>query len=298
MVESAEGFESFVAIVDAGSITAAARTLGVPRETLSRRLQRLEARLATRLAHRSTRKLVLTEAGRTLYERARPLVLAAREAAEALRRLDGVPRGVLRVSLPPVNSDMWTSQLLVPYLAAYPEVSVEAEFSARHVDLVAEGFDVALRAGTVHEPSLMARTLHSFTVRAAASKEYLDRRGRPERPEDLADHDLILGMRGGTQPTRSWATVDGRSIPVVGRLVVNDLQVAADAIRGGAGIGRVVDRMLAAELASGEVEYVLPDHLRSTASISVVFVERELMPPKVRSFVDHVVRWMEQNPLL
>jgi len=295
--ESTDGFESFVAIVEAGSITQAARALSIPRETLSRRLQRLEARLATRLAHRSTRKFVLTPAGQTLYEHARPIVQAAREAEQALRRLDGVPRGRLRITLPPADGDTWLAELLLAYLDRYPEVSIEAEFTARHVDIVAEGFDVALRAGTVQAQNVVARTLHTLSVYAVASKAYLDRRGRPRTPADLAHHDLILGMRAGHVPVKSWTMVDGTEVPVEGRFVVNNRTMVAEAIQRGAGIGLMIEPTLFGEL-DDSLERVLPHHIRIEARFSVVFAERRYMLPKVRTFIDHVVSWVADHPVL
>ena len=159
MAESTEGFETFVSIVEAGSISAAARALGVPRETLSRRLLRLEERLGVWLLHRSSRQLDLSPAGEVLFGRVRPLVLAAREANEAVRALDGEPRGLLRVSVPPGGGGLAMAELARGFLTARPKVELELLATTRHVDLIGEGFDVALRAGEVTDPRLVARRL-------------------------------------------------------------------------------------------------------------------------------------------
>lgn len=289
MTEATEGYESFVGIVQAGSISAAARQLGVPRETLSRRLQRLEERLGVRLIHRSTRQLDLTPAGEVLFGRVRPLVQAAREAAAAVRSLDGVPRGLLRVSVPPGGGGMFLAEVARGFLAAHPEVELELLATSRHVDLIAEGFDVAVRAGDVRDPRLVARRLAQTRLLAVAAPAYLARRGTPCSPSELADHSLLLGMAAGEERARRWPTVAGGTVAVQGRLSCNDLLVLRELARSGEGIALVPEGLIRDELAAGALVPVLPDLLGATASTWVVFVERALMPPKVRAFVDHLV---------
>ncbi|MEM6995425.1 MAG: LysR family transcriptional regulator, partial [Myxococcota bacterium] len=140
----AAGFEEFVSIVNRGSVTGAAEALGLPRPTVSKRLARLEARLGVRLLHRTTRRMKLTEQGELLYDRARRVVHAAHEAEAAVQRLDDVPRGLLRVAVPPRVPEGVFTQWLAAFLDAYPEVSLDVVGTDPHIDLVAEGFDVAL----------------------------------------------------------------------------------------------------------------------------------------------------------
>lgn len=285
--ESTEGFELFVSIVEAGSISAAARGRGVPRETLSRHLGRLEERLGVRLLHRDTRRLVPTRAGAELYRRARPLVAAAAEAAEAVRTLDDVPRGLLRVSVPPGGG--LVAQLCVEFAARWPAVQLEVLASARFVDLVAEQIDVAIRAGPLRDPRLVARQLWATDLVAVASPDYLDRHGAPATLADLADHDVVLGFQEGTRPEPSWPTHGGSPLPVAGRLASNDLGLRHHAVLSGRGIGMLPLPFVQEALRDGALRPVLPDRLGSRTSMSVVFVERAFMLPKVRAFVDHVV---------
>ena len=144
-MSNAEGFEEFVAIIDCGSVTGAAEGLGLPRPTLSRRLARLEERLGVRLIHRTTRRMTMTPQGELLYAKARRVVQAAREAEAEVRRLDGVPRGLLRVSVPTGMPAMLFGEWVGEFLQRYPEVELEMVASSAHVDLAAEGFDLALR---------------------------------------------------------------------------------------------------------------------------------------------------------
>src|SRR5690606_25905690 len=139
-----EGFEGFVEIVERGSLTAAADALGLPRATLSRQLTRLEERLGVRLLHRTTRKVTATRAGEALYERARRVVDEARAAVEEVRRHDDVPRGLLRVTTPPTY-DGFLAEPLLSFVERWPGVQLEVDASARTVDLIAEGFDAAIR---------------------------------------------------------------------------------------------------------------------------------------------------------
>lgn len=289
-MRAGEGFEEFVAIVEAGSLTAAAGQLGLPRPTLSRRLARLEEELGVRLLHRSARRLVLTDPGQALYGRARPLVVAAREAEQAVRRLDGVPRGLLRVSLPmglPNVAAGW----FCDFLERYPEVRLETVSTAEHVDLVEEGFDAALRAGPIEETSLVARTLTVSPLVAVASPAYLAARGMPASVEDLTDHDCLVGFRSGRAPDPSWPLRDGGAIDVSGTWASNDMSVRFEAARRGRGIALVAERLAAPSLAAAELVHVLPGVVGRDERISVVYPDRRFLNPKVRAFVDLLVAY-------
>ncbi|MEM9456851.1 MAG: LysR family transcriptional regulator [Myxococcota bacterium] len=294
--ESSEGLESFVAIVEEGSIAAAARRLGVPRETLSRRLSKLENRLGVLLLHRSTRGLTATAEGKALYVHARRMVDATQEAIRAVRRVDDVPRGVLRVSLPPGSMDGFAGPMIEEFLAQCPEVELQVLATSRYVDLRAEGVDVALRGGDPQDDNLIARRLWRSEMLALAAPAYAERHGLPVRIEELEEHECLLGMMGG-QPTRRWPTQDGGTAMVNGRLATNDLALQMVMVRRGFGIGMNLRPLVADELSSGALVPVLPKVLGSTAGMNVVFADKDQMQPKVRAFVDHVVRWFASRDL-
>lgn len=289
-MKAAEDFDVFVAIVDAGSVSEAARVLQVPRTTLSRQLGRLEARLGTRLLHRSTRRIVPTRAGDHLYARARALVQAAEAAAESVQRLDDTPRGLLRVSGPPLH-DVQMGSLFAMYMRRYPEVSVELESTMHHVDLVAEQVDLALRAGIVREPSLIARTLLKTEILAVASPAYLKEHGEPTRVDDLSRHNCIRRFEGGSRPSSAWLLRSGATTDVDGPLATNDLMAMFSAALDGLGIALLPRPLVQPELERGRLRPVLPDTVGFSSPLSLVWIEREFVDPKIRAFVEVAVEW-------
>ena len=295
MQEASDGFEVLVAVVDAGSISAASRALDLPRETLSRRLGRLESRLGVRLLHRGSRRLVLTRAGEVLVARARPVVEAAREAVEAVRQLDEVPRGVLRMSVPPGAGASLMAGIVLDFQRQWPEVRVEVLATSRHVDLVGEGVDVALRAGVVKDPNLVARRLFASDVLAVAAPAYVAQRGLPQTLSGLAEHACLLAMDGDLRPVRRWPTRNGEPVPVTGTLTTNDMGLLLAAAVSGDGIALLPRVFAASSLADGTLVPVLPGVLGGDTFLGLVFVERAYLPPKVRLFVDHVVAWFERE---
>lgn len=294
-MDAAEGFEAFVTIVEAGSISAAAREARMPRETLSRQLARLEERLGARLLHRGARGLTLTPPGELLYTRARPLVIAAREAAAAVQTLDETPSGVLRVSAPPGAAAVFFGPLISSFIEKYPAVSLEVFSTSRYVDLVSEGVDVALRAGIIEDSGLIGRTLWNGDICAVAAPRYLAARGTPQAPEALAGHDCLLGMTGAMLPHKHWPLRDGGQVAVAGRLVSNNLSLLHIVAEAGLGIALLPRAFVARALQDGRLVPVLPEQVGAQTVMRLVFLERRLMPAKVRAFIDHIVEGVEHH---
>lgn len=290
----AEDFDAFVAIVEAGNISEGARVLAMPRATLSRQLARLEERLGTRLLHRSTRRMVPTPAGETLYARARRLLDAANAAVESVQRLDDVPRGPFRVSAAPMQTRV-LGELIAEFVQTHPAVSVQLETTTRHVDLVAENIDVALRAGTVREPSLIVRPLLRTDLLAVASPTYLQRRGTPADVSELVEHACMGGFEAGARPGHTWPLLAGGTTPISGPLVSNDMMVLKGAVTGGLGIALLPGLLIEAELEAGLFAPVLPGVVGLKTSLSLVWVERDFIDPKVRAFVECTVRWVAEG---
>ncbi|MEL6543057.1 MAG: LysR family transcriptional regulator [Myxococcota bacterium] len=291
-----EFFDAFVAVVESGSISEAARHLGVPRATLSRQLAQLEERLGVRLIHRTTRRLVNTPAGDALYPRAKALVEAGRAAVDAVQRLDDVPRGVLRITGSPLET-MQMGALLGEYLQRYAEVAVEFVATPKHVDLFADPFDVAFRGGNTPSEPLMSERLISTELVACASPDYLARNSTVSTVEDLRDHECLRGFIQGTRATTEWPLRNGQRVPVNGRLVSNDLRVRLGAALSGLGIAMVPKPMAHKHLERGELESILPQVLGSSAVLSLVWVERQFIEPKIRAFVALASEWARDGKL-
>ncbi|MEN0066376.1 MAG: LysR family transcriptional regulator [Myxococcota bacterium] len=289
-----DGLTDFVAIVDAGSVSAAARVLDVPRATLSRRLSRLEDRLGVRLVHRTTRKLAPSPAGIELYRRASRILDEVREAEEAVRRLDGIPRGILRVSAVPVGDPRY-ADLFLSFLEAWPEVELELSTTPRHVDLIGEGFDCAVRGGIVRDQGLVARHIQSSRVSAWASDRYIARRGQPRSLGELADHECLRTFDAiSARPANTWPRLDGGGVAVSGRLATSEMAVIVRGIIRGDGIGMVPEEVLKSlpDDVRETLQPILHDVLGMSGRLSVVYPEREHLDPKVRAFVDHVVAFL------
>lgn len=276
-----------VAVLDSGSLTAAAERLDLPRATLSRRLTKLEEDVGVRLLHRSTRTLTPTDAGLELYKHARPIVEAVESAKVAMRARDGVPRGLLRVTLPPGGSGVF-GDILASFMERYPEVRMEVLAVTRHVDLVAEGFDVGVRAGELHGSNLISRRLFESTAVVVASPTYLATRGTPTHPDELAAHQCNVSFERGEVPRRTWPLLRGGTVPIQARFSSNDLGLLTNAALRGHGLSLLPKQFIREHIEQGLLVEVLTDHITVHNGLWIVFPEKRLMLPRVRAFIDHV----------
>lgn len=283
---------AFATTVDAKSLSRAAAELGVPRTTIGRRLARLEQRLGARLLLRTTRSLVLSDAGEALYRHARLVLDAVANAEASVRRTDDAPRGDLRVSIPPMPNPAMLA-MLCSFAVRYPDVRVQVQASTQLVDLRRGGYDVALRASVELEPGLVARTIARSPFVAVASPAYLAAHGTPKTTADLARHRCIQGFARGELPQTHWATQDGRKLHIDGTFMSNDLNLLRQAAVSGLGIAVLPLLMIHDSITSGALVRVLPGVFETQSRISVVYAEREFMPPQVRLFIDELVRWAD-----
>lgn len=292
MAEAPETAEllAFARAVETASLSAAARNLGVPRATIGRRLERLEEKLGTRLLRRSTRALVLTDAGEAFYRHSRIVLDAVTQAEESVRRGDGRIRGTLRLAIPPMNDPSFHA-LLSDFARSHPEVRMLVNASSRHVDLLREGYDIALRAGTISEPGLVVRTLLRDALIAVASPAYLKEHGTPRSARALRQHRCLTGFERGEIPGTHWPRRRGGRVPIVSHFVANDPRALADAAARGVGIALVPKMLAALQLERGELVQVLPDVIGADARVALVYPEKEFLPPQVRAFIDAVVAW-------
>ncbi|HWO08932.1 MAG TPA: LysR substrate-binding domain-containing protein [Polyangiaceae bacterium] len=281
---------AFSKTVEARSLSRAAAELSIPRATLSRRLARLEERIGARLLRRSTRSLALTDAGEKLYRHARIVLDAVQTAEASVRQVDDAVRGELRVAVPPIATDSFYA-LLCSFVERYPEVRLSVHVSSRIVDLVRDGYDVALRASTEMEPGIIARTLSREPVLCLAAPAYLTAHGMPRSARDLRSHRCLMGFSRGELPQTHWVFGARGRQHVEGILYSNELNLLRAAALRGLGIAYLPLMLVHEDLRSGALVPVLPDKLRSEALIAVVYPERQFVSPAVRAFVEMVVAW-------
>lgn len=288
--------ETFVAVVEGGTLSAAARALGLPVSTVSRQVSRLEERLGVRLLNRTTRRVTPTDSGQSYFERCRRIVAEAREADDEVRQLHGAPRGLLRISAPPTNLRATAVERLVAaFMARYPEIEVEVVVDSRFVDLVGEGYDVALRGGILRDSSLISRRLLRMPTGLVAAPDYLAGRGRPRRVADLARHHLLVQRAPGRQAR--WPLSPRGSLPVRGRLSCNDLAMARTAAVAALGIAYMPLILVEEDLARGLLERVLPNAVgRDTDGLHLVYPQGRLPSARLRAFIDFAVDFFADGP--
>jgi len=283
----------FARVVELESFTAAAKQLGLPKSSVSRTVTRLEEELGVRLLQRTTRKLHLTEAGQAYYERTRVALASLAEAASAATNLSAEPRGTVRLSAPADIGVMNLGELVARFLRKYPLVQIEISISSRYVDLVAEGFDLALRAGKLADSSLVARKIGSDQLGLFASASYLRRRGRPKTLGDLAHHDCVLFR--GTHGKSEWRLTGPRGeerVTVRGPLNVDEISFVQQAVTAGLGIALLP--MIAVRLAAARGPlpmpvHVLPEYSVGGGGLNVVSPSARFQSASVTAFRDFLV---------
>ncbi len=282
-----EDMRLFARVAEERSFTAAARALGVPKQTLSRRVAALERALGVTLMHRTTRRLQLSDVGAAYAERCAELSRVADEANRAITDTTRVPRGRLRVTADPVFGEAFLSDVVVAYARRWPEVALEVLLTRRHVDLVEEGFDVAFRIGAVDDPALSAERLGPARVRYCASPRYVSRRGSPAGPADLRHHDCIVVASEGV-PTR-WPFPGAKGpllIPVTGRLLFSSFPLARAATLAGLGIGIFPEFACAEDLRKRRLVPVLGGVTVDVGAVWLVHAARRALSMAARAFAD------------
>lgn len=283
--------ETFLRVVDTGSFTAAARALGTSKSSVSRRVTRLEARLGVPLLARTTRTLRPTEEGAAFHARVSRAVTEVAEAAQALRELQETPRGHVRVTAP---TDLGGNlgKVVAAFGEAYPEVSVELFLTQRVVDVVGEGFDLALRAGPARDSSLVARRLDMAGPQLVASPGYLAAHPPPVHPADLVDHACLLF---GVAHRQRWVLHGAggtETVEVTGRLSTNTFDTLLAMAEGDAGIGFLPALYARPALAAGRLVPVLEAWSLTRNPILLVYPAGRRLTAKVRVLSDFLVDWM------
>jgi len=280
----------FAQVMETGSFSRAAERTGLPKSTLSRRITTLETKLGERLLTRSTRRLAITEFGERILEHARRLHEETEAASAMALHRQGVPRGVLRVSMPPDFVELDLTPFLLQFAASYPEVRLELDLSPRRVDLLAERFDLAVRVASrlPDDSTLVARKLCELENGLYASPAYLARYGVPEKPQDLLEH-VGLRLIGGNGDALPWRLARGaeqwEGMPD-GPLAANSPGLQRDLARHGMGIVGIDDRFAQNWVEQGLLKRVLPEWALPTVTIWCVTPGRRLLPARTTAFIE------------
>jgi DNA-binding transcriptional LysR family regulator len=274
---------AFVRVVHDGSFTAAAKALGLPKSSISRSVAQLEQDLGIRLLHRTTRQLHLTDAGTAFYERVSRALGDIDEATSAASDMQSEMSGVVRVTAP-VDLGVWAlAPIVARFIRRHPRIRVEVSLTGRVVDLVAEGFDLAVRAGPLRDSSLIARRVGGLQSVAYASPKYLARRGEPRQLTDLAEHACVLFRATNGKSTWQLSREDGTlaSVDVTGPVTTDDLSFARKAVLAGCGIGVLPTFLCARAELTGKLVRVLPDWSLNGAVLHVAYPSTRFVPQRV-----------------
>ncbi|MDG4895863.1 MAG: LysR family transcriptional regulator [Mesorhizobium sp.] len=286
---------AFIDVVEAEGFSAAARKIGRSKALLSKYVRELEDELGALLLNRTTRQFSLTEAGHTYYQRASEIVREVDSLAEAVRQSSGDVRGRIKLSAARTFADAPIGQSLVDFAKQHPDIVLDIHLDDRFVDLVEEGFDLAVRISRLENSSLIARRLAPFSVRLCASPELIAKHGAPTRPQDLANLPCIVDTNG--RSLANWRFKgegeESISVAVSGPIEVNSPIVARAAALSGLGFAMLPDFIAAPDVASGKLVTALDDRILAGTGIFAVYPHRRYLPAKVRVFVDFLVQWFK-----
>lgn len=288
-----EGLDEFVAVAECGQFTAAAERLGLSSSQVSRQIARLEERLHTRLFYRTTRKVALTEAGQTFLQHCQRLQDAREEALNAIGDLGSEPKGLLRMTCAVAYGERFIVPLVTEFMARHPRLSVEIELSNRTLDLVQDGFDIAIRLGRLQDSRMLATRLAPRRMYLCASADFLQRYGRPHSLSELARHNCLIGS------SDVWSfQLEGReaSQRINGNWRCNSGQAVLDAALAGLGLCQLPDYYVLEHLRSGALVSLLENHQPPNTAVWALYPQQRHLSPKVRQLIDALRYGLAQRP--
>ncbi|TPG22544.1 LysR family transcriptional regulator [Sphingomonas koreensis] len=281
-----EAWAIFASVVEHRSFSAAAEAIGVSKATVSKAISRLEAHLGASLFHRTSRKLTLTDSGKTLAEHARRILAEAQAAEEAARDSATLPVGLVRVAAPMSFGTTYLAPVIAEFLAAHPGIQIDLHLSDARVDIVADGFDIALRIADLPDSSLRARRLCGIAVHCVAAPAYLQAHGRPTHPAQLGEH-ACLGYTNAPGGVWRFTGPGGEEAAVrpTGPLMTNSGDAMLPALRAGLGIARLPDFIVGDDLATGTLKVILADWTPPAVGLNLLTPPSALRPARVEVLI-------------
>lgn len=288
---------AFIRVVEAGSFAAAAEKLGTARSAVTKQVAALERHYGVRLLQRTTRRLSLTDAGRASFDRIQAILAEVDDLERALQAESRQPAGLLRVTAPFSFGTLHLGPAIADYLRLYPQVRIDLNLSDRRVDLVEEGFDLAVRIGWLADSSLVARQLAQIRMQLCASPDYLAARGVPLAPSDLRNHDCLNYTLSSTGD--EWRFSDGageQTVRVAGRMQANNGDVLRSAALAGHGIILQPEFIVGEDVRAGRLVELLPQHAAAPAGLYAIYPTRRHLSAKVSTFVEHLAHCFAARP--
>ncbi len=283
----------FVRVAKAGSFAGAARDLGISRAMATKHIMQLESELNTRLFNRTTRSLSLTEVGESYLERCQQVLLDVEDMEAAVTHLQNEPRGLLKISAPPVIGATNIAPALTEYLKDYPELSVDIVLKGGQVDLIDEGVDIAIYIGPISDTSLVARKIASSSLVVCASPDYLEKYGTPMDPDDLTKHSCLINW--AIPPRNKWkfkGILGEIEVNVEGRMNANMGDPIRVAAVNGLGLIMLPKYMVGRDIEKGKLVPVMQDYEIAPLDIHAVYPHRKYLSAKVRAFIDFIQEWL------
>ncbi|MEL7293279.1 MAG: LysR family transcriptional regulator [Pseudomonadota bacterium] len=280
-----DGINEFVAVVETQSFTAASEKLSTSVANISRRINALEKKLAVKLFVRTTRKVSVTEAGATYYQHCKPLVEGLMLAELAVTQLQATPTGRIKMTAPVTFGEQILAPLMHEFLLQYPHIELDLFLSNQRLDLVQEGYDLAIRLGKLEDSTMMARKLLDRHVFACASREYLERHGEPHTLSELKQHQCLRGSNSYWRFDQDGAE---RLIHVEGRIQCNSGYALVDAALKGLGIVQLPDYYVQPYLVTGELVEVLTCYRGNQEGIWALYPQNRMLTSKVRTLIDYL----------
>ena len=283
----------FVKVVDAGSFTGAAKSLGLPKSTVSRKITQLEERLGARLLQRTTRTLSLTDTGSAYYNQCSRIIGDIEEANVAVTEMQSKPTGMLRITAPMLFGERILSGMVAKFLKQYPEITLDMVLTDQALDLIQEGIDVAFRVGELADSSLIARSLGEVATVIVASPEYLEKHPAPTHPSDLRTHDCLSFQ---SNPTWDFNGPEKVSIDIKARVKVNDIMSIHRLALEGMGIASLPTLVCADDIKAGRLKPILCGWPFGSFPIHALYPSNRHLSVKVRTFVEYIVEHLRNEP--